>query len=90
MENAFKHGISETRFESFIYINIKVKNGTLNFEIENSKDESVCSNSATNIGLINVKRQLELTYSDYELDVQNEDKAFKVCLTVNLNSYAEI
>lgn len=90
LENAFKHGISETRFESFIYICIKVKNSVLSFVIENSKDESISSNSAANIGLINVKRQLELTYSDYKLDVQNEDKVFKVHLTVNLSSYAEI
>ena len=90
IENAFKHGISETRFESFIYINIKVKNGILNFEIENSKDETACSNSTANIGLINVKRQLELTYSDYKLDVQNEDNIYKVHLTINLSSYVEI
>jgi sensor histidine kinase YesM len=40
LENAFKHGISETRFESFIYIDINAKNGRLDFEIENTKDDS--------------------------------------------------
>lgn len=90
LENAFKHGISETRFESFIYLNIKVERGVLDFEIENSKDEGSCSNSAVSIGLINVRRQLELTYHDYSLDVKNEENVFMVHLTVNLYSYAEI
>ena len=46
LENAFKHGISETRFESFIIITIVAKMHMLNFEIENSKDtmhtEKIC------------------------------------------------
>lgn len=90
LENAFKHGISETRFESFIHINILVKDHLLNFEIENSKDISAHKKLVTNIGLINVKRQLELTYSNYTLDVQNDKDVFKVNLSINLNSYVEI
>jgi two-component system, LytTR family, sensor kinase len=90
LENAFKHGISETRFESFINITVNVKGHVLNFEIQNSKDTCGQQEPVTNIGLANVKRQLELTYSDYTLLVKNEDNVFKVNLTVNLNSYAEI
>jgi two-component system LytT family sensor kinase len=90
LENAFKHGISETRFESFIHINISARNNMLNFEIENSKDTCDQEKSAANIGLINVKRQLELTYSDYKLEMHNNSNNFKVNLSVNLNSYVEI
>ena len=90
LENAFKHGISETRFESFIHININVKNYLLNFEIENSKETCDNEKHGTNIGLSNVKRQLELTYSDYNLNVENEAEMFKINLSVNLNSYVEI
>lgn len=90
LENAFKHGISETRFESYINITVNAKNHVLDFEIENSKDTCEQQKHVANIGLMNVQRQLELTYSDYKLDVQNENDFFKVNLTVNLNSYAEI
>jgi two-component system LytT family sensor kinase len=90
LENAFKHGISETRFESFINITIVAKEHVLKFEIENSKDSCEQQQPAANIGLVNVKRQLELTYSDYTLNVRNNDNVFKVNLTVKLNSYAEI
>jgi len=90
LENAFKHGISETRFESFIHVNITVNNHLLNFEIENSKEDCDHPKPSSNIGLANVKRRLELTYSDYKLDVHNGSDVFKINLTLNLDSYVEI
>jgi LytS/YehU family sensor histidine kinase len=90
VENAFKHGVSETRFESFIYINVSVIHHLLCFEIENSKDNCEHAKSITNIGLMNVKRRLELTYTDYTLRVDDNSETFKVNLSVNLKSYVEI
>lgn len=90
LENAFKHGISETRFKSFINIYIKANKSWLSFEIENTKADSAHEKSDASIGLINVKRRLELTYADYKLDVQNNSETFKVNLSVNLDSYVEI
>jgi len=90
VENAFKHGVSETRFESFIKIDISVKNGQLRFCIENTKDNDQHSRNGTSIGLMNVKRQLELSYKDYDLKVLNEDNLFTVNLFLNLESHVEI
>ena len=90
VENAFKHGISETRFESFIRIDVSVKGGKLNFTIENTKDASQHGSNGASIGLINVKRQLELSYRDYDLKVLNEDNLFTVNLFLNLESHVEI
>lgn len=90
VENAFKHGISETRFESFVHINVNVKKGYLNFKIENTKESNNNDAQKVNIGLGNVRRQLELTYSEYNLDVKNESDTFKVNLFINLNSHVEI
>lgn len=90
LENSFKHGISETRFESFINICIKVNNGWLNFEIENSKDSNANDTSVSNIGLANIKRQLQLTYSDYNFRVENKNDVFAVNLSINLSSYVKI
>ena len=39
VENAFKHGVSETRFDSFVDIRVRLEQGLLNFQIENSKDD---------------------------------------------------
>lgn len=90
VENAFKHGVSETRFESFIRIDIQVKEGRLHFTIENTKDKDQQYHNGTNIGLINVRRQLELSYKDYQLDVHNNDQLFTVNLFLNLESHVEI
>ena len=90
VENAFKHGVSETRFESYIQIDITVKDGQLRFCIENTKDNDQHSANGASIGLINVKRQLELSYKDYDLEVLNEDTLFTVNLFLNLESHVEI
>ncbi len=90
VENAFKHGVSETRFESFIRIDIQVKDGRLHFAIENTKDKDQQYHNGNNIGLINVRRQLELSYKDYRLDVHNNDHLFTVNLFLNLESHVEI
>jgi len=90
VENAFKHGISETRFESFIRIDIRVKDGKLHFTIGNTKDNDQPEATGNNIGLMNVKRQLELSYKDYNLEVLNEDNLFTVNLFLNLESHVEI
>jgi hypothetical protein len=90
VENAFKHGISETRFESFVHINMHVEKSYLNFTVENSRDANPKHSTAKNIGLYNVRRQLELMYKDFILDVQNGGNTFKVHLTLNLNNHVEI
>jgi LytS/YehU family sensor histidine kinase len=90
IENAFKHGISETRFESFVRIDIKTEKGVLKFKIENSKDCDCQETQKNKIGLVNVRRQLELTYKDYKLDVENGNDSFKVNLSINLNSHVKI
>jgi two-component system, LytTR family, sensor kinase len=90
LENAFKHGLSETRFESFINVDIIVKDGYLNLEIENTYDLPLNGIKKNNIGLANARRQLELTYKEHKLEISNCNSIFKVALYINLNSYAEI
>jgi len=90
VENAFKHGASENRFESYIRIVLELEGGILHFTIENSKEDSNDNSVKDNIGLGNVRRQLELMYRQYDLQVINEVSVFKVFLTVNLRSYANI
>ena len=90
VENAFKHGVSESRLNAFIYIDLKLQEGRLAFLIENTKENGDNHPITDNIGLGNVRRQLELMYKDYRLDVQDQDGRFKVYLTINLDSHAKI
>ena len=90
VENAFKHGASENRFESFIRIDLKLDSGLLYFNIENTKENGIADKITDNIGLANVRRQLELMYKEYDMQVLNETNTFKVLLTINLRSHAKI
>jgi LytS/YehU family sensor histidine kinase len=90
VENAFKHGASETRFTSFIYIHILLKEAQLIFTIENSKEEESGDRITENIGLSNVRRQLELMYPEHRLEMEVGKTIFKVTLTINLANYAAI
>lgn len=90
IENAFKHGTSETRFESYISIDLKVRNGYLKLIVENTSDHVKSTIPVANIGLKNVKRQLELSYTDYNLNIKKGDNVFIVNLFVNLKSHVEI
>ncbi len=89
VENAFKHGASESRFASFIDIEIKVHDSILKFTVKNTKESNCQKCEGTPIGLNNVKRQLELLYKDHDLQVLNETSIFIVLLTINLKSYAK-
>jgi two-component system, LytTR family, sensor kinase len=90
VENAFKHGASESRFESFIHLDMKLENGMLEFNIENTKEQNDKKLNNENIGLTNVRRQLELLYKEHEVSVQSETTLFKVFLKINLRSYANL
>jgi two-component system, LytTR family, sensor kinase len=90
IENAFKHGASETRFDSFIKIDVRLEKGVLYFFIENTKEDNGETGVTENIGLSNVRRQLELMYNEHTLHVESKKDRFIVHLTVNLQSDATI
>ncbi len=61
VENAFKHGVSETRGQPFIDIHLTVNKRQLAFIVKNSSEVSPADGSIKeNIGLSNLRRQLEL------------------------------
>lgn len=90
IENAFKHGVSNTRFNSFVKIELELNNGQLDFIVENTKGDVAVGKEVGQIGLSNARRQLELMYSEYRLDVQDMETTFKIRLLINLNSHAKI
>lgn len=89
IENAFKHGASESRFASFINIEMSLHNSVLKFIVKNSRENNGYKMEGSPIGLSNVKRQLELLYSQYDIQLLNEPSVFIVLLTINLKSYGK-
>jgi sensor histidine kinase YesM len=90
VENAFKHGASESRFESFIHLEMTLQDGILEFHVENSKEENGKRSNDENIGLANVRRQLELLYEEHDVSIHCAPTVFKVFLKINLRRYANI
>lgn len=91
VENAFKHGVSETIHQPFISMRLRVHQHQLVFEVENSKSKNSTSGQLKeNIGLSNLRRQLDLLFTDYKLEIKNEETIFQVNLSIHLDSYAKI
>lgn len=90
VENAFKHGAGESRFDSYISIDITLQQGQLCFSCENSATENMAAPNTDKIGLGNIRRQLELIYPGHSLAITNENSYFKVLLKLNLADNASV
>jgi len=88
VENSFKHGASETRGRPFVDIHLSIKQRQLSFIVKNSSETfSGEEKVKENIGLSNLRRQLELLYKDFNLSVQQADSVFTATLKINLASH---
>lgn len=88
VENAFKHGVSETRNRPFVNIHLTVIRQQLLFVVKNSVEASSDVNEVKeNIGLSNLRRQLQLLYKEYDLSVHKEATVFISALKINLLSH---
>ena len=95
VENAFKHGVSETRNQPFVDIHLSVNKRQLLFVVKNSAEAfsgegnqpSGQAGVKENIGLSNLRRQLELLYKDFNLSVQQGESVFTATLKINLASH---
>lgn len=86
IENAFKHGASEDIGEPFIDIQLHVTNKQLMLAVKNSCEIPEDRSVKENIGLANLRRQLQLLYTDYELSVERGEGIFTATLKINLTS----
>jgi two-component system, LytTR family, sensor kinase len=88
VENAFKHGASETGSHPFVDVHLSLKNRQLNFLVKNSTDSSAGDGVVReSIGLSNLRRQLQLLYTDYDLSVKQHQSEFTAALKINLASH---
>jgi two-component system, LytTR family, sensor kinase len=88
VENAFKHGASETRLQPFVDIHLSIANRQLALSVRNSTEEQSGNGQVKeNIGLSNLRRQLQLLYKDYEISVEQLRSEFSATLKINLASH---
>lgn len=82
LENCFKHGVSKTMDNSWIKVDLEVKEETTSFKIVNSKHLPVPKQEKSGgIGLKNLKNRLQLIYKDkFELKIEEDTSCFSVYL----------
>ncbi len=93
VENAFKHGAGETRFDSFVHVSLVLQEGRLLFRVENNcgaEDEAGMAETREKMGLKGVRRQLQLLYREHKLTITREKDIFAINLAIDLNSYAAL
>lgn len=84
VENAFKHGTEESRFNSYIFIQVKLEDSFLRFKMRNSA-EAEKPHSEVGMGLKNFKRLIDLSYSNYHFLSELKNNEFLVELNIALN-----
>lgn len=89
LENAFKHGASETIGTPWINIDVLVSGKEFIFKVSNSKPENVAHQSTrsdSRIGLSNVKKRLELLYAGkHGFRIHDEEELFVAELKLKLS-----
>lgn len=79
VENAFKHGISRAVRNAYLHIDIRVVAGKIAVLIENNKLDFRAEDRSGGIGLVNVRRRLELLYPGrHRLVIANAADVFRV------------
>lgn len=87
VENAVKHGAQSTNEKSTIDVSASIKESTFYFKVENSKSSAVSELERVGMGLKNVKRRLNLLYTDVHiLEINETEKSYHVHLSINLSN----
>jgi len=84
VENAFKHGISQSRNRVWLRIRLEISDRSINFHIENSKPGITSKvSSGGGIGLENLKRRLAILYENrYTLEIFDKENIYSVQLNL--------
>lgn len=94
LENSFKHGLNHSITKGFVKIVMNVDEQEVNFNIENSKAGRLVlptSGKSGGIGLVNVRRRLDLLYSEqYDLTVEDTPNTYAANLLLTLDEVAVV
>lgn len=90
VENAFKHGVAKSMEKSWIKIRIEETDKMLDVEISNSKSQNPIVSKPGGIGLVNVKKRLDLLFNDsYKLTISEKNNRYDVFLSIPVNQQME-
>ncbi len=85
IENGFKHGAAANGVN--IQIKLQVKGDVLTFDMINNVSKAASKDTSSGIGLVNVRKRLDLLYGDkYHLDYKESNGNFVVHLQLKLQS----
>ncbi|MFK7799166.1 MAG: sensor histidine kinase [Aureispira sp.] len=84
LENSFKHGLSQSIQNGFVECFIYTEDGVIDYTLQNSKTTERDDNYFQGgIGLVNVKRRLELIYPNrYQLDIHETEDTYIINLKI--------
>jgi LytS/YehU family sensor histidine kinase len=85
VENSFKHGVKGDLADTFVHIDLRVKQNELRFEIENNKSDSENDKEIreSGIGLENIRHRLEILYpGQHSFEVFENERIFNVKLII--------
>ena len=84
VENAVKHN-SDSDNASYVHLHFNVDHNYLYFICENSKPKKPEERAVGGLGLINIRRRLDLLYAkNYTLEINITDTTYTVNLQLNL------
>jgi len=84
VENAVKHNNDSSK-SSFVNLYFNVQNNVLNFKCENSKPILKATHKTGGLGLVNIKRRLELLFpTSHSLKIEDSKENFCVTLSIRL------
>ena len=86
LENSFKHGANEMIEQAWISLDLNVQQSVLKFKLANGRvDENSSQENSAHVGLLNVKKRLELLYPNgHELRITEDTDLFVIALTIEL------
>lgn len=85
VENAVKHSVDISGKESYVRVNIEIKDKNLHFECRNSQnsDFPIPESNYSGLGLVNIKRRLELLYQNtFTLNINSTKNEYIVNLII--------
>ncbi|WP_416346195.1 GHKL domain-containing protein [Aquimarina sp. ERC-38] len=88
VENAFKHGVSGSIEKPEVRISLEQAEDFLKFVVWNTNTSEINNKTdhyKSGIGLVNIKRQLDLIYPDaHELKVEETEQFFELTLILKI------
>jgi sensor histidine kinase YesM len=86
VENCFKHGTSHMIEQPWLSLNVTIENNRMYVKLMNGKTNEAVNNNYKGIGIMNVRKRLELLYpGNHELAITDEEDVFIVNLWLQLD-----